>query len=315
MVKKLGKHAQVMVGEETSPGTSVSVTEDLGIMQEASANLTADVQEINALGARTAQEVINNGIEMSTDLTFNYQHGRFLKYILGDGMTETTTTGDTVHTWTDATIEIDPPSATVELAYSGTSAFSKTFTGGRIGSVTMALAKDSVLNSKINLSYMNLSTGTTASSYTINAAKVFPKVMGSAKLDGTEIGEVQNFEYTIDSKLATLKKIGTLNPSAIDLNEISVNGKLSVAFEDHTLLSKMIGGTTVGSSIADGYFELETTNGVTLGSGKKNFYIKIDNSHMNNYTETAKIGDYTFADFQFKGIINTLTSTDSIATY
>lgn len=313
-----GKHTRVQTVEEVTYGTNPgTINEDIGLIQSVSESSTSDVKQVYTIGAVHAQQIANLSSIPKVEVTYIQQHGRNLKYLLGDTLTEATTTGDTVHTWAAADVEISPPSCTMEVANVGATTVARIYKGGVISAATIGLTKESLL--QVNATYLFQDVDPTAAAANQVTSTTVPlkSFQGAFKVGGSAVAETQSWEITIDRKVTTEMAIGSRKPIKQDLNEIDISGKAVIGFADTTQYENFLGAATgISSSEPSGLtIDLNADNGVALGSGQRKFNLQLTSAQYSAINVPTAVGDFIFQDVTFTGKFNSLAVTDAIANY
>lgn len=99
-------------------------------------------------------------------------------------------------------------------------------------------------------------------------------------------------------------------------NQLSVTGKFTMAFQDNAELTRFTGGAGgVTDTAAPAAFStiFSADNGVTLGSGRKEFYCNLRNAQYKTVNDPLSLGNFILQDFEVLGTVYSLFTVDDIA--
>lgn len=312
------KHAQAQTVEEVTYGTNPgTINEDIGYLQSITESVTSDVKQIHAVGLVHAQQIAHLSSVPKVELTYIQQHGRNWKYLLGDTLTEATTTGDTVHTWAAADVETTPPSCTMEVSNVGATTIARIYKGGVISSMTAGLTKESLLQIKADYLFQDVDPTAAAATKVTSTTVPLKSFQGAFKVASSAVTEAQSWEITIDRKATTEMALGSRMPVRQDLNELEISGKATLGFGSTTQLENLLGAAT-GISTSEPSaltIDLNADNGVALGSGQRKFNLQLTSAQYSAINVPVQLGDFIYQDVSFTGKFNSLAITDAIANY
>jgi hypothetical protein len=151
----------VLISKETTWGTYVAATKDVGIVQSAPVNLKKTLTKQFGLGSSEMQALIQGKFEHSGSIEADLQHTRLLEFMFGTVAHDATDTPDIKHTFTfNETL----PSFSLENAMNTTSDTVKKVEGcmAVVGRITVPSLDEAV---KISVDWVaeNVNTDTTAS--------------------------------------------------------------------------------------------------------------------------------------------------------
>jgi hypothetical protein len=277
------KHAYLLVGKESTFNTGVTANKDVGIIQSVSLDETNNNTNHYSIGNRQAEQSTPGQYDASINLTTHFQHGRMMSLMFGaDNPVETTT--DFKHTLVDVgTTELldAGDSFTAELGFNSTVDVKHLVTGCKINSVTMTLANPGIFAMDYEIIGTKNTVSAASSSKVISSLNVLPHMYGhiSTGADTSEVEHtrMQNFSLTISQGIdaAKDKGIGSRFNVSLTENQIEITFDFTLQFATKTEHERFLGSTTPQNSITDTSIIFNVHNGVTLGSGRQEFYLKV----------------------------------------
>lgn len=302
----------VLHGKESTWGTAVAATKDIGlIIQDVTTSIEREVTETNGISDIKTQKITTGVLSVSNSLSGDFQHGRGFEYVFGS-VAHALTTSDTKHTFTIAN---NAPSCTLETGNDLTTDTTLTNAGMMIESAEFTVA----LNANFKVTY-DFKGKTTTSSATGQAAvlstlAVFPHALCSVKIGGSAATEVQNASISVKKTLSRSGGVSSNLYQQSHVTELKISFKATLGFQNKTYQELVLGGTTPSATgdPAVTTFELTGNNGVTLGSGRREFRIYLDNCTFSKFDEKTSVGGLTFIDVEGVGLLNECFTVDNIA--
>ena len=83
----------VLIGKESTWGTSVTTDKDIGVVQDITDGYVREVVPIHGLGKLDTQQMISNTFEPGGSMTYFFKNGRLLEHIFGS-VAHAETSGD-----------------------------------------------------------------------------------------------------------------------------------------------------------------------------------------------------------------------------
>jgi hypothetical protein len=301
----------VLIGKETTWGTAVTPDKDVGIVTDIDDSLNREISEVLGLGSIETQQVNTGNVDVSGSFTFKFQHGRILEYVLGS-VTHTETTGDPKHTFS---ITDEPPSFTLESSEDGTTDTARTYSGCLVENCEVSISNTGELTIKVDWKGKSVTSSATSTGATISSLITFPKSLVDVKLNGSSASEVQEASITITKKVERSWGVGSNLPQQGKATEMRFEFSAKLGFQDKTLQELGIGGTTPpNTSNPTGVeFEIQADNGVTLGSGRREFKLTLENCQFSKATVTASAGDMIFLELAGNGTFKECFAVDNIS--
>jgi hypothetical protein len=305
MAKHSVQHV-LLFGKETTYGTAVSPTKDLGLRQNFSIAAEQAAREIHTTGQAGAAQTAAGKADLKGSLELLMQHGRPLEYIFGT-VAHAQSTNDWTHTFTVAD---DLPSMTLESSYEDSSSdVSHTLNGVKFTSATIGLALDGSLSFRADWMAKDTVNATTASSDVLSTLASLHDFHGAFKT-GTEggetaVAETQSFEITLNRNTKKIWGLGDRENTKAAGMQLNVDFTATVGFNDNTEFARLLGGTSIGAT-ADTPFGvvMSADNGTALGSGKRALTMTLQNVHYRSVNITTPIGDWIMADVAGTGTVS-----------
>lgn len=293
------KNQTLLIGQETVFSTPVVADKDVGLIQNFTPTDKREVTIIHANGSREPQEIVNGKLDLKYDIEVFMQNGRLLEYAFGS-VTHAETTGDWVHTFDFAT---NLPSMTIEDSYNGATDAVFIRAGVKLIDQTFSIDKGGILTMKSSMTGASVDTSTaTASAAIISTLKplAFKHLTLSAGTAGAEvqIGKVQSFSFTLANETEDIEEAGTIFIVDAESKNIGLTFEFGVLFEDLTEYDRFLGGTVAAITPAEFSFVINANNGVTLGSGRREFNAQLDACTYEEVGKPVAVGDVILATFR-----------------
>lgn len=301
----------LLISKEDTWGTPVSATQNIGIITDTTASITQEIQESKSMGAITTQKVTGGMWGFPYSFTAEFQHGRILEYIFGS-VSDGTTSSDEKHTFT---ISTTPPSATIEDGNNLTTDTVLTYEGMLVEAAEFTVGLNEVLNMKVDWKGENVRSSTSSAAASVPTLIVFPQALCHVSINGTEATEVQTFSIKITKKVELSGGIGSKLPQQGHATDIAFEFTGTLGFQDITFQELVLGGTSA-SAQADPTGRdvlLNCHNGVTLGNGRREFKLELENCLFTTFDEAASVGELTFIDLAGTGTLKECFTVDDIA--
>lgn len=318
------RYAYALIGLESAAtwGTAVACTKDLGLIQTITPQLNNNLQEVATIGQRNLSGIFGGTFSAKVSIEGFFQHGRILGYALGRPVDNTTpadhanTTNDYKHTF----VELEALSSfTLEDGVDGTSDVTNTYAGCRVDKLTLSVGKRGILTFKADLIAQKMTTGISAGTKVISTLATLPfySAILSTGASGGEVvqGNVQNISWTVNNNLDPVEScesrlITELQPTRRQY-EISFTMMFKNKVEQELFMGATVtpatGTPTIPSMI------ININNGVTLGSGRREFYFKTTDAYYDTMDKPVVIKGYIMQNFKAKCIsANSCFSTDNI---
>lgn len=307
----------LLIGEETTWGTATaSPNRDAGLLiSDISDPLTREITETTGISAIETQKLTSGMVDVGLSISGDIQSGRMLYFTFGT-VAHAQTTSDWKHTYT---INDDPPSFTGERGNNSSTDTVLTHTGLLVESCELGIALNENLKISIDAKGKTTIPSTSASSAVISSLPVFPHALCTVKIAGTAATEVQNASIKINKIVERSGGISSNEYQQGHATEMKFEFDATLGFSDDTYQKIFLGGMSGSSALittsdpAGFEFELSATNGVTLGSGRREISVILDNCILNNFNEVTSVGGLTFIELSGNGTLKEAFSVDNIA--
>lgn len=303
----------VLIGKETSWGTAVSATKDIGLVQDASDNISREIKESMALGSVEAQKITTGIVDVGFSTTAEFQHGRLFEYLCGT-VTHTNSSTDFRHTFAVAAAA---PSATIESGENGSTDNALIMDGMLAEAGELSIALNEVLKLKVDWKGRSVLPTSTTSAAVIDTLPTFPHAQVDINIDGTAATEVQNFSMKINKKVERSGGISSNVYQQGHPTELRCEFSGQLGFDDKTYTDLFVSGTT-SSTLASttdprSYeVEIDADNGTAYGSGQRACKLTFSNCHMKTLDKAASVGNLIFVDIAGSGKFSTAITVDDI---
>jgi len=301
----------VLVGTEVTWGTEVATTRDVGlIISDISHPLNREVKESKGISSIATQKITSGIFDPGVSFEGDFQHGRMLEYIFGT-VIHATTGADTKHTFT---ISDNPPSASLEVGNDLTVDTVLTHAGGLIESAEVSISLNE--NLKLSVDFKGKTEASTSSAGTpvLSTLQVFPHALCSVEVNDVAATEIQSASIAINK---IVERSGGVSSNLYQQGhgtDIGFEFTLSLGFTDVTFQELFMGGTAPAATADPTVYNilLQADNGVALGSGRREFSLKLENCIGTSFNEVTSVGGLTFIDWTGVGTLNECFSIDNI---
>ena len=311
------KHHTLLIGKESSFGTAVSATKDVGLVQSFNPTDKRAIEEVYASGSRQVQELVAGKSEIDWDIEVNFQNGRLLEYVFGS-VAHATTSSDTKHTFTIAN---SLPSMTIEDSFNSTSDEVFIYDGSKINSSVISLGTNEIIKLSATGSSQGSSTATgSASAAVISSLAVLHykhSTLSTGTADSeTSVGKLQTYNLNIENNIENVDASGTFVTQEMVEADLKIAFDFTIMFENQTEYDIFQGGTTPQQSPTKKGVEFNANNGVVLGSGRRELNAQFTNFLYEETGSPVNVGESVVSSF--KGIAtdigtNGVFSVDNIA--
>ena len=295
----VGKHSYVLIGKESTWGTAVSCSKDIGLVQTVTLSEDNSLRRLHTIAKRNANQILAGRYATTLSIEALFQHGRLLEYAFGS-VTHTDGTTDAKHTFSEADTL---PSFTMETGFNASSDTTLTFAGCKVNSLTLALSLEGQLTMRADLIAKTVATGTSASASVVSSLTTFPDYMATIKTGSeggeTALGNVQSLEFTIRNNLEPLGKLGSRLIQDLQANEREYEFAFTMAFSSKDEYERFLGGSspTETSTPTIPSVIIDINNGVEADSGRRQIYIKLSNCSYSAVRTPVVIRGYILQDF------------------
>lgn len=307
MIKITFSHvvASYMINKEVSAwgASGATLFYDIGLVTDVDKTITREAIIAQGIGdiEPSSNEV---GLEESSHtVSFNYQHGRFLEFLLGEA-SHGTSGSDAGHTFAFDDL---PKSMTVESGQNisaGDVGFS--FLGQRAESGEISIALNGLLTGSLTVrGKAPIAVDTSIATQTISTLPVFPFHLVTVALNGTAAALVQNFRIGFNKTLTPVNGIGNTQHQEIAASDARIEFSGTLAFSASTFHTNWTSNNVTSITF-------HATNGTAYGSGLRALRITLTDTELTQFRETTRVGDLTFIELSGIAKLSSAASYDNI---
>ena len=303
---------------EGSAAGTANVDKDLGIViSDISNPINREVIESMGISSIQTQKVTTGIVDPGVEVEGDFQHGRLFKYLIGTD-TPVETSGDFKHTFA---VSNDPLSATIDVGNNS----STDVVMRNVGMIAESGELGIALNENLKLSTVfkgkTANSSTTAQTAVTSTLPTFPHATVAVKFNGVAATEVQNAKIAINKVVSRSGGISSNLYQQGHATELKFEYTANLGFKDDAFHNLFLTGTattgtaspTDGKDPASHTFALSATNGVTLGSGRREVSLTLANCQNSVFNEVTSVGGLTFIDLTGIGTLSELFTTDNIS--
>ena len=302
----------VLIAKESTYGTPVSVTKDVGLVQNVNFTLNQNPITNFSLTSAELQDLDWGRVDIDGKIDVGFQHGRFIYYATGGTITHAQSTNDWKHTYALANTI---PSFTMEVGHNLTTDAVTTYEGCKVRQLTISCGgTDQDIKMSVDLIAQSAVTSTSATSSVISSLS---KLKGwqtsiSTGTAGAEsaLGNVQAFEFTINNaQLGEMRnyKLSSRLADTADVMGRLMSGRFTVAIQNLTELKRFLGGaaasatspTDTGVSPTLYGLVINAHNNVAAGSGRIELKIDMSGVLYSVVGSPTQLGNYTLLEVEF----------------
>lgn len=303
MVAQHAKAATVLIGLESTYGTEVSCTDDLGLIQSFTPTDKRNHIKVAGAGSRQVQDIVAGISENDFDMTVFLQHGRPLQYLLGT-LTHAQTSSDWKHTITAVASTV--PSFSMEYSFNGSTDYVFQYAGCKLNQGTISLEKDGILT--CNMSGKAKTVDTSASSAAAAVISTLPTlhykhttVSVGAAASESSVGKVQGFNINFNNNPVMVDAAGSI------LHQEQVEGlfeptfDFTMIFENLVEYQRFLGTTSSQAPVTSPTpysIIFNAHNGVTLGSGRREFYAQLNDFQYEEVGSPLQVNEVVIQSFK-----------------
>ena len=310
----------VLIGKETTWGTKVPATKDVGlIISDVTNTITREVIQSLGISSITAQKITTGITDPEVTISGDFQHGRLLELIFGN-VSHVSAAPETTHTFlTDDNVT----SLTIEVGNDLTTDTVLQTNGCIAESAELSIALNENLKLSTTFKGKNVSSTTSASSAVLSTLAVFPHALCGVALAGVTASEIQSASINIAKTIERSGGVGSNEYQQGHPTEMKFDFSANLGFTDnafHKLF--MVGVNAAGDAVtaittADPTgtdFVIHAGNDLAAGAGGRQVHLALKSCQYNNFTETTSVGGLTFIDVSGSGLIDSCFSIDDIST-
>ena len=306
-----GSVQSVLILTETTWGTAVTPTKDVGIVLDSTDSTNREVIPISGLGAVEVQQIVTGSVSAAGSILFQMQHLRLFEFLIGTD-TPTSSGADYKHTFAITDV---PSSFSLETGENAASETKMIYEGCLGIGAEISIALGGVLTCRFDWAGELGTSSVTASTPVIDFLPVFPQALVDVKVNTTSATMVQSASITITKTFVPVHGIKSNLAQAAFTTDLKFEFAAVLGFTGVTLQELGIGGTTPpGTADPTGIeFEMNADNGTAFGSGQRNIQIVLENCQFTKTEKVAAIGAITFLNLAGSGTLKTLIGVDDIS--
>jgi hypothetical protein len=288
-----------LVGKESTFGTPVSTVKDLGLVQSVTPANKREYTKVRAAGSRAVQEIVAGKSEIGLDFEVFIQNGRIFELLFGTKDSSTETTGDWKHIFSVGTTV---PSFTSEYSFNATTDAVFKSDGLKLNNGVISIDTGGILKFVGNATGQSITTSTSASASVISSLSVLAfkhLTLSTGTIDSeSNVGKLQSFSFTYDQGNTPVDAAGTFEAQEIVEGDSDFTFEFSMMFEDLTQYALFLGGTTPQSQPTATGLEINANNGVTLGSGRREFNLQLTGVQYEEPGTPLTVGEVIIQTFR-----------------
>jgi hypothetical protein len=291
-----------MIGKESTKGTPVTADKDVGLVNEVTDDLTAEIIESKSISAIETQVVHKGNKTHAHSVNVEFQNGRLFEFAVGEA-SHVETTGDWKHTFT---IDDTPKAFTAESAENATTDTVIKHAGCLVENLELSIEQNSTVRLIASMKALTAPSSTSASAQTIDTLATLPHSQTHIELNSVEATELQNASIIIEKKVDQSYGTASIQPQQSQATDLTFRFNASLGFTAETYQAFMIDDTM-------STFKFNAHNGVALGSGRIEVSMTLDNCENSKATITAAVGGLVFVELEGTGLLNELFTVDDIS--
>lgn len=287
------------MSKEITYGTPTTPTKDIGLVQSFNPADKRILDEVYASGQRQVAEIVPGKVELTHDYEVNLQNGRPFEYLFG-GVSHVETTTDWKHTFS---IESTLPSYTIESSFNSVADSVFIYDGCKVGTGTINLDTQGILKGTFSGVSQAVDTSTASASAAVISSLPVLHYKHSTLSVGTagaevNVGKLQTFNLVIDNDLIAVDQAGSIEVCELVASNFSIKFDFTVTFENMIQYDLFLGGTAPAVSPTKQSAEFNANNGITLGSGRREFNIQLDDFLYEEASIPVSVGDLVIGSFK-----------------
>lgn len=327
MVVYAGKNTFVLVGKEDTFGTTATTDKSIGIITGVSAQLSNNLIDIRSIGNRQKEDIIVGNADASLSVEGDMNSGALFSLMFGQEYV-TTTSSDRQHWFVDTgggtVVTNTGHPFSISTNYDSTTDLRKVFVGCKVNSIELNFERGGKLQFSADILATKVGTLTTVGTETLPSTTVLGGFQGTISTGDdtseTEVGLTRSVTMSITQGIDPndVKAIGSRFSQDLVEKNLDVGVRFTKTFADHTELARFLGGAGFSptSTPTDTSLIFNVNNGVTLGSGRVQLYVKLKGGQYETYGEQITQDGIIEQEFVYRGgFIEDLYYIDAQAQY
>lgn len=300
----------ILFKRETTYGSRVAATKDIGLVQTCTINPDSNIAESQGVGQAVSIYTKPNIVNVKGSIEFEWQHGRPLEWAIYGGTTthvQSGASGDWTHTlvWSNSL-----PSLSGEVSFTDPDVETD-YTSLQFGSSTISCTVDGILKMRGDFVGQAISDTTVATAAVVNAGAPLGGFEGSLSLGGSTVDYVQSWEVTINRNTKTIFGMGDRMNKWGASNLANVSWKATIGLENVTQIGRLLStaGTSISTTEPASFAAIfQADNGISLGSGRRELSMAMAGCQIKSFSVNLTKGDFTLYDISGSGTIKTAAS-------
>jgi len=320
-----GKNVFALFGIESTFNTPVSTTKDIGVISGISPDLNNNNIQVRSIGDREVCANVAGNFDATLGIDGTLNSGAVFELMFGQS-TDTETTGDYTHTFVDrGTLELlnTASSFTMSENYDSTTDVVNTYSGCKINSLEVSVETGGTLNFSAEVLASSLAVTSSAGTEVLTSTSKLAGFnatlsTGDAGSEAT-VGLTKNVSVSFGQNIdpADVKAIGSRENQDLVEKNMDVTVTFTKSFANSTEEQRFLGGTSpsTGTPTATSLI-LSVNNGVALGSGRVEFYVKLSGGQYESTNRTVSTDGIVEETFNYTfGNIEDVYFVDAVASY
>lgn len=296
------KNHTFLIGQESTYGTAVTADKDVGLVQNFNPSDKKELTTVYASGSRVPQELVSGQATLDFDLEVLFQNGRLFEYLLGS-VSHEQTSSDWKHTFSFAT---DLPSFTIESSFNLTTDQVFAYEGCKLLSGEISIDQGGILTGRFTGRAQDVdTTSNSASSAVVSSLptlhyKHLTLSTGSAGSE-TDVGLLQSCSINFTNENTAVPDAGSVVNAADVGGNVEISFEFVITFQTVAEYERFTGAdSSVATSPTQFSMVINAHNGVTLGSGRREFYVQLNNVNYEEVGTAVAVGETVTQTFRGK---------------
>jgi hypothetical protein len=306
----IGVTGTVLFKKETTYGSHVACTKDIGLVQTCTINPDSKVEDRQGVGQAVSIYEKANLVNVKGSIEFELQHGRALEWGIYGGTTTHVQSGASAD-WTHTLVWANSlPFLSAEVSFTDPN-LKTDYTSMMFNSSTISCTVDGILKMRGDMMGNAMTDTTTATTAVVNANAPLGGFEGSLSLGGSNVDYVQSWEVTVNRNTKTIFGMGDRKNKWGASNLANITWKATIGLENVTQIGRLLStaGTSISTTEPASFAAIfAADNGVTIGSGKRALSLAMAGCQVKDFSVNLTKGDFSLYDISGSGTINTAAS-------
>ncbi len=293
------KQNTFLIGKEGSFGSPATTDKDVGLVQSVSPSDKRAYSKVRAAGSREIQELVAGKSEPTFDYEVFLQNGRMLELLFGTKDSSVETTTDWKHIFSIGTTI---PSFTTEYSYNASTDAVFKYDGCKLNSGTISIDQGGILKLAGSAVAQSVTSSTSAGAAVISTLSVLAYkhlTLATGTIDSeTSVGKLQSFSVNYDNGNTPVDSAGTFEVQETVSGDSEFTFEFAMMFENLTEYNIFLGSTTPQSQPTAIGLEVNANNGVTLGSGRREFNLQLTGVQYEDVGTPLAVGEVIIQNFK-----------------